>query len=333
MKKKSELMNALKELTEKRLLTSEVEALFEPYQDAVFPLVLSFVSAERSFGSQKDEKYNGGYKVLCIAENWGIGVALLFEPEDNHLVESFDSSQEFEANVRFIDYDSLYQRAIFGKLDSEPVPSEEDEVISSPREEMVEPSTEEKSSSPVQEKVMPPKEDYMVPEEENSITDSDPEDPESVTEEPEKSTDENGEIWNWEPDNEEDQKMEDTQGVSDSDPVQSDTDSVKVPVQPPKKDDRYVYEEEESYLYEDESVTAKAGQESPQPIGCSKGCMQTATNVCYILGALLMFGSCVVIDEGGDGGGTLFLGFVLVGIGYLIQKSKGNGDKDNGYIN
>ena len=58
MKKKSELMGALKELTEKRLLTSEVEAIFEPYKDTIFPLVLSFVSAERSFGSQKDEKYN-----------------------------------------------------------------------------------------------------------------------------------------------------------------------------------------------------------------------------------------------------------------------------------
>jgi len=116
---KEQLMNSLKELREKRLLTSEVESLFEPYKDAVLPLSLSFVSATKSFGAQKDEAYNDGCSVVCNAENWGVEICLLFSSEENSLVESFESGEDFEANVKFIDYDALYQRAMFGKLISE----------------------------------------------------------------------------------------------------------------------------------------------------------------------------------------------------------------------
>ncbi|MBT7983306.1 MAG: hypothetical protein HN584_12130 [Akkermansiaceae bacterium] len=112
-------MNSLKELREKRLLTSEVVSLFEPYKDAVLPLSLSFVSAAKSFGAQKDEAYNDGYSVVCNVENWEVEICLLFSSEENSLVESFESGEDFEVNVKFIDYDALYQRAMFGKLISQ----------------------------------------------------------------------------------------------------------------------------------------------------------------------------------------------------------------------
>ena len=131
MNKKSQLMNALKELTKKRLLTSEVESLFEPYKDAVLPLSLSFLSATKSFGSQKDKTYNDGYSTICNAENWGVEICLLFPSDDNSLVESLKPEEDFEANVKFIDYDALYQRAIFGKLDSESDYSDSVETVSS----------------------------------------------------------------------------------------------------------------------------------------------------------------------------------------------------------
>ena len=131
MNKKSQLMNALKELTEKRLLTSEVESLFDPYKDAVLPLSLSFLSATKSFGSQKDKTYNDGYSTICNAENWGIEICLLFPSDDNSLIDSLKPEEGFEANVKFIDYDALYQRAIFGKLDSESDYSDSVETVSS----------------------------------------------------------------------------------------------------------------------------------------------------------------------------------------------------------
>lgn len=165
MNEKSQLMNALKEMTEKRLLTSEVESLFEPYKDAVLPLSLSFLSATKSFGSQKNETYNDGYSVICNAENWEVEICLLFTSEDNSLVESFESfesGEDFEANVKFIDYDALYQRAIFGKLISESDPVEDEAPVP--------PSLPEDSSTPdksiaenIENSLIQPKSDVIEP--------------------------------------------------------------------------------------------------------------------------------------------------------------------------
>tara|TARA_B100001057_G_scaffold479024_1_gene550154 strand:+ start:8725 stop:9900 length:1176 start_codon:yes stop_codon:yes gene_type:complete len=119
MADKKEIMSALRELKEKRLLSSEVDKLMEPYVGAAFDLRLDFVSASRSFGSQKDQLYNDGQKVLCTAEKWDVECDILFSPEDNDLVESLEVGQDFQVTVRFIEYDVLYQRVIFGKVGAE----------------------------------------------------------------------------------------------------------------------------------------------------------------------------------------------------------------------
>lgn len=119
MAEKKEIMTALRELKEKRLLSSEAEELMKPYEGATFDLRLDFVSSSRSFGSQKDPLYDSGQKVLCTAEKWDVECDVLFSPEDNDLVESLEVGQDFQVTVKFIDYDSLYQRVIFGKVGSE----------------------------------------------------------------------------------------------------------------------------------------------------------------------------------------------------------------------
>ena len=118
MADKNEIMTALRELKEKRLLSSEAEALMKPYAGASFDLRLDFVSSSRSFGRQKDSLYDDGQKVLCTAEKWGVECDVLFSPEDNELVESMESGQDFQVTVKFIEYDALYQRVIFGKVGS-----------------------------------------------------------------------------------------------------------------------------------------------------------------------------------------------------------------------
>ena len=119
MAEKKEIMTALRELKEKRLLSSEAEELMKPYEGATFDLRLDFVSSSRSFGSQKDPLYDSGQKVLCTAEKWDVECDVLFSPEDNDLVESLEVGQDFQVTVKFIDYDSLYQRVVFGKVGSE----------------------------------------------------------------------------------------------------------------------------------------------------------------------------------------------------------------------
>ena len=119
MPEKKQIMTALRELKEKRLLSSEAEELMKPYEGATFDLRLDFVSSSRSFGSQKDPLYNSGQKVLCTAEKWDVECDVLFSPADDDLVESLEVGQDFLVTVKFIDYDSLYQRVIFGKVGSE----------------------------------------------------------------------------------------------------------------------------------------------------------------------------------------------------------------------
>ena len=118
MADKNEIMTALRELKEKRLLSSEAEALMKPYAGASFDLRLDFVSSSRSFGRQKDPSYDDGQKVLCTAEKWGVECDVLFSPEDNQLVESMESGQDFQVTVKFIEYDALYQRVVFGRIGS-----------------------------------------------------------------------------------------------------------------------------------------------------------------------------------------------------------------------
>jgi hypothetical protein len=317
MKRKSELMGALKELTEKRLLTAEVEALFEPYKDVVFPLSLSFVSSERSFGSQKDATYNGGYKVICNAENWDVKIALLFAPEDNDLVEAFDPSQKFETNVRFIDYDSLYQRAIFGKLGTEEeLPEEElpeeEEVVLPPIAKTAIPSIEETTS------VL--KEESIVPDKKITAPESELEVPELATKEPQQSVDETGEVWGWNAGNEKGQEITATQEVLDPEPEQSVFDPVQLSV-PSPSESRYVYTEKESQLWEDDYETNEVEQGGSQSTGCSKGCMEKISSTCYVVGVLLMLGGCSM----GRGGGVMFVGLILIGIGYVAQKATPKG--------
>jgi hypothetical protein len=323
MKKKSEVMGALKELTEKRLLTSEVEALFEPYKDFVFPLSLSFVSSERSFGSQKDTNYNEGYKVLCIAENWSIGIALLFAPEDNDLVEAFDPSQKFEANVRFIDYDSLYQRAIFGKLGAEEEsPEEESPEEESPEEEdVVPPPIAETAIPSIEETTSVLKDESIVPDKKITAPESELEVPELVTKEPQQSADETGEVWGWDPGNEEGQEITAAQEVLDPEPEQSVFDPVQLSV-PSPSESRYVYTEEESQLWkDDDEETDQFDQESAQSTGCSKGCMGKVSATFYVVGGLNMLGGCTA----DGGGGVMFVGLILIGIGYATQKATPKG--------
>ena len=116
MAEKKQIMTALRELKEKRLLSSEAEELMKPYEGATFDLRLDFVSSSRSFGSQKDPLYDSGQKVLCTAEKWDVECDVLFSPADNDLVESLEVGQDFQVTVKFVDYDSLYQRVIFGKV-------------------------------------------------------------------------------------------------------------------------------------------------------------------------------------------------------------------------
>ena len=118
MSGKDEFIKSLQQIKEKRLLSSEVTALLAPLEELVFPLRLGFISHSRSFGKQKDPIYDGGQTVICKVIDLDIECAVLFESEDNDMIEEQNEGDCFELIVRYLDYDSLYQRIIIGKVGS-----------------------------------------------------------------------------------------------------------------------------------------------------------------------------------------------------------------------
>ena len=118
--KNDDILNFLKELTQRRLLGDELENALSPFKGTVLSLGLIFKSVTKCFGPQKDELYNEGYSLNCTAEESELELAVLFIKEDGEFVNSLQQGQEFEVNVKFIGYDQLYSKPIFGKIDDEP---------------------------------------------------------------------------------------------------------------------------------------------------------------------------------------------------------------------
>ena len=118
--KNDDILNFLKELTQRRLLGDELENALSPFKGTVISLDLIFQSVTKCFGPQKDELYNEGYSLNCTVEESELDLAVLFIKEEDEFVNSLQQGQEFEVNVKFIGYDQLYLKPIFGKIDDEP---------------------------------------------------------------------------------------------------------------------------------------------------------------------------------------------------------------------
>ena len=117
--KNEDILNFLKELTQRRLLGDELESTLSPFKGTVLSLDLLFQSVSKCFGPQKDELYNEGYSLNCTVEESKLDLAVLFTKQDGKYANSLQRGQEFEVNVKFIGYDQLYRKPIFGKVDDE----------------------------------------------------------------------------------------------------------------------------------------------------------------------------------------------------------------------
>ena len=77
-------------------------------------LKFHFISHSLSFGNQKDSRYNEGHTIICKVEDSDIECCLLVTEGDNAQAEALEQGNVFTSTVHVLDYDSLYQRIIFG---------------------------------------------------------------------------------------------------------------------------------------------------------------------------------------------------------------------------
>ena len=123
------LLATLTNLKNNRLLSSEAKSALAPFIGKTFALPLAFVSASRTFGNPFDPVYDDGHTLACRLEGEGIEVTVLLGAEENDRVDSLDADETFEAKLTVLDFDALYQRAIFGQLLVPDAASEEQEEV------------------------------------------------------------------------------------------------------------------------------------------------------------------------------------------------------------
>ena len=114
MKGKEDLLEFLEGVKKKRLTSSELEVLLDSYGNEEFLLKFHFISRSLSFGNQKDSRYNGGHTIICKVEDSDIECCLLVTEGDNAQTEALEQGNVFTSTVHVLDYESLYQRIIFG---------------------------------------------------------------------------------------------------------------------------------------------------------------------------------------------------------------------------
>ncbi|MEO1861013.1 MAG: hypothetical protein ABGZ19_14040 [Verrucomicrobiales bacterium] len=107
------LIQALKRIKEDRMLGSAGAEALQRFVGDQFTAQFSFVSSTRTFSLRHDSSYNSGYTVTCKPEGEEIDVTVLFRPAEDKMVESLSADEVFESEVSFVEFDSLYQRAVF----------------------------------------------------------------------------------------------------------------------------------------------------------------------------------------------------------------------------
>jgi hypothetical protein len=123
------LLATLTNLKNNRFLSGEAKSALAPFIGKTATLPLAFVSASRTFGNPFDPAYESGRTLICRVEGEEIEITVLLGAEENDRVDSLDSDETFEAKLTVLDFDALYQRAIFGQLLAPDAASEEQEEV------------------------------------------------------------------------------------------------------------------------------------------------------------------------------------------------------------
>ncbi|MBU63519.1 MAG: hypothetical protein CMI26_13560 [Opitutae bacterium] len=128
------LLTTLTKLKNNRLLSGEAKSALAPFIGKAVTLPLALVSSSRTFGNPFDPVYDDGHTLVCRLEGEEIEVTVLLGSEENDRVEGLVSDETFETKLTVLDFDALYQRAIFGQLlPPSSISEEQEEVIEEPQ--------------------------------------------------------------------------------------------------------------------------------------------------------------------------------------------------------
>ena len=113
---KASFIDSINMAKAKRLMSAEIDSLLAQFKESPIPFDLELTSFSKTFGSQKDSFYDGGYSVICSVKNTNIEVQVLFGIASNGMIESLNKGDTLIEELKFVSYDSLYQRPIMGQV-------------------------------------------------------------------------------------------------------------------------------------------------------------------------------------------------------------------------
>ena len=146
---KESIIKTLKSLKEKRLFSSEAEKLVAPLKGKKDSFNFEIIESIRTLGRQLDSAYDNGHQ-LIVKFGDDIESAILIPEKDSESLGELAAGYSMSMDLKFIGYDSLYQRAVFGKVNSDG----SSQVF--PVTEGVKTSEDEKGKGITEEQIKPP---------------------------------------------------------------------------------------------------------------------------------------------------------------------------------
>ena len=134
---KEEILECLKSLSEKRMFSSEAEQFASPHKGKTLNLNIKVLESGRVFGRQIDSEYDDGHQLIAdIGDE--LKASILIRKTESEIIENASTGNSIELDLKFLGYDSLYQRAVFGRIAPNEEPPVIETIIEKPKSEPIE---------------------------------------------------------------------------------------------------------------------------------------------------------------------------------------------------
>ena len=111
---KPNFFEVLRSLKETRKLSSESEAMVKPFLGSRLEINLVFRESESTFATTFGNEFKGGNTVWAEIEGKDLDCSILFPKTKSNQVDELQTGETFQAEVKVLAFDNLYQRIIFG---------------------------------------------------------------------------------------------------------------------------------------------------------------------------------------------------------------------------
>ena len=96
------------------MLSSESEALVKPFLGNQFEIDLTFIESSTTFANRLGSEFKDGKTVVAVMKNEDLECSILFPKSKNQWVSGLKSGDELQVICKVLEFDNLYQRAVFG---------------------------------------------------------------------------------------------------------------------------------------------------------------------------------------------------------------------------